>query len=96
MESKFRLQPVISEKSYSLANSANKYTFWVLGKATKIDIRKDVETKYKVKVESVKVLAKPGKMKRDLVSYRFFRAEDGKKAIVQLKKGDKIDEFLNA
>jgi large subunit ribosomal protein L23 len=95
MESKFRLQPVVSEKSYALANAQNKYTFLVVGKASKIDVRKEIEKKYKVKVEAVKVLTKPGKMKRDLVSYRYFRVEDGRKAVVQLKKGDKIEEFLN-
>jgi large subunit ribosomal protein L23 len=96
MENNFKLHPVVSEKSYAMANAQNKYTFWVLGRATKVDIRREVERKYKVKVEEVKVLAKPGKMKRDWTTYKYFRAKDGKKAVVQLKKGDKIEEFLNA
>lgn len=95
MQSKFKLQPVVSEKSFALANSSNKYTFLVVGKASKIDVRNEVERKYKVKVESVNVVTKPGKIRRDWTTYKFFRKEDGKKAIVKVKKGDKIEEFLN-
>jgi len=91
----FKLQPIMSEKSYALANAKNKYTFLVEGNANKIEIAKKVEEEYKVKVEKVNTVVRPGKLRRDLKTYKAYREEDKKKAVVTLKKGDKIDEFLN-
>lgn len=93
---KIELQPVISEKSYELANSSNKYTFVLARGFNKIEIAKEVEKKYKVKVESVNSVVKPGKMKRDFKTYKPRRESDKMKVIVTLKKGDKIDEFLKS
>lgn len=95
MKSNIVIQPVVSEKSYANANSLNKYTFLVDAKASKIEIQKVIEKQYKVKVTAVNTVVKPGKMKRDYKTYRKFRASDKKKAIVTLKKGDKINDFLN-
>lgn len=96
MESKiFELKPVITEKSYALANAQNKYVFLVSRGINKIEIAKEVEKKYKVKVVKVNMTVRPGKLIRDFRTYRTFRREDMRKAVVQLKKGDKIDEFLN-
>jgi len=96
MESKeIVLKPVISEKSYSLANESNKYVFFVNSGINKIEIKKAVEKKYKVKVVSVNITVKPGKGFKDYKTNKLFRKEDKRKAIVTLKKGDKIDEFLN-
>ncbi|KKR05643.1 MAG: 50S ribosomal protein L23 [candidate division WS6 bacterium GW2011_GWF2_39_15] len=95
MENSIKLQPVISEKSYALANAENKYTFEVDTNVTKIDIKNEVSRKYKVKVLNVNVVTQPGKMKRDWIRRRTYRRQDTKKAIVKLKKGDKIEEFLN-
>ena len=93
---KIKLQPMISEKSYALASSENKYTFLVSKGVNKIEMKKAVETKYKVKVLEVNSIVKPGKMKRDLRTYKTRRATDKMKIIVTLKKGDKIDEFFNS
>ncbi len=96
MESKeIVLKPVVSEKSYSLANESNKYVFFVDSGVNKIEIKNAVEKKYKVKVLSVNIVVKPGKMVRDWKSNKSTRKSDKRKAIVTLKKGDKIDEFLN-
>jgi large subunit ribosomal protein L23 len=96
MESKdIVVKPVVSEKSYKLANASNKYTFAVENDANKIEIKNAVEAKYKVKVEAVNIVVKPGNMKRDWKTNRKSRKSDIRKAIVTLKKGDKIDEFLN-
>ena len=92
---KFELQPVVSEKSYSLANAQNKYTFLVDGKANKIEVAAEVEKKYKVKVEKVNSIVRPGKLRREYKTNKKYRDEDITKVIVTLKKGDKIDEFLN-
>lgn len=90
-----KLQPMVSEKSYSSANSANKYTFLVDTSSNRIEVKRAVEEKYKVKVESVNMLTRPGKMSKDWKTNKSTRKSDMKKAIVTLKKGDKIDEFLN-
>jgi large subunit ribosomal protein L23 len=91
----FELKPVLTEKSYALANAQNKYTFLVEGKANKIEIAKRIAEEYKVKVDRVNTVVRPGKLKRDLKTYKEYREEDKTKAIVTLKKGDKIDEFFN-
>jgi large subunit ribosomal protein L23 len=91
----FKLKPVLTEKSYALANAQNKYTFLIEGKANKIEIAKKVEEEYKIKVNKVNTVVRPGKLRRDLKTYKEYREEDKTKAIVTLKKGDKIDEFLN-
>jgi large subunit ribosomal protein L23 len=91
----FELKPIMTEKSYALANAQNKYTFLVEGKANKIEIAQKVEEDYKVKVEKVNTVVRPGKLRRDYKTNQEYREEDKKKAVVTLKKGDKIDEFLN-
>ena len=91
---KIELQPMISEKSYELANSSNKYTFVLPRGFNKIEIAKAIEKKYKVKVEEVNSIVKPRKIKRDFRTYKQRRESDKMKVIVTLKKGDKIDEFL--
>mgnify|MGYP001205340754 CR=1 FL=1 len=95
MKNNILIQPVLSEKSYAKANSENKYTFIVSLDATKIDIKNEVEKQFKVKVTDVNIILKPGKMKKDWVKFKMHRRADMKKAVVQLKKGDKIDELLN-
>ena len=92
---KIELKPVISEKSYTLANASNKYIFFVDTGINKIEIKNAVEEKYKVKVLDVNTVVKPGKSTKDWKTNKTFRKSDKRKAIVTLKKGDKIDEFLN-
>ncbi|HOV34576.1 MAG TPA: 50S ribosomal protein L23 [Candidatus Dojkabacteria bacterium] len=95
MESKkITIKPVISEKTYTMANADNKYVFSVDRGINKIEVKKAVETKYKVKVTDVNSLVRPGKKKRDFKTYKIRREQDKVKMVVTLKKGDKIDEFL--
>ncbi|OIO80050.1 MAG: 50S ribosomal protein L23 [Candidatus Omnitrophica bacterium CG12_big_fil_rev_8_21_14_0_65_43_15] len=77
-----------TEKSTHL-QPLNKYLFKVDTDATKIEIKKAVETVYKVKVDSVNTVNMPGKLKR--VRYKAGYTSDWKKAIVTLKAGSKID-----
>lgn len=95
MKSRILLQPVVSEKSYALANADNKYTFFVGLKSSKIEIKKEIEKKYGVKVVGVNTIIRPGKLKTDPRSRKMRRLSDKKKAVVKLKKGDKIEDFLN-
>ena len=77
-----------------MANADNKYVFSVDRGINKIEVKKAVETKYKVKVTDVNSLVRPGKKKRDFKTYKIRREQDKVKMVVTLKKGDKIDEFL--
>ena len=89
-----QIQPVISEKSYAMANAFNKYTFLVSRGINKIEAGKAIEEKYKVKIINANSIVRPGKLKRDWRSNKKTRKTDMLKMIFTLKKGDKIDEFL--
>jgi large subunit ribosomal protein L23 len=67
----------------------NKYLFWVDKKANKIEIKKAVEHIYNVTVMKVNTQMARGKKRR--VRYVEGKTPDRKKAIVQLKQGDKIE-----
>jgi large subunit ribosomal protein L23 len=87
------LRPIITEKSSRLM-SMNKYTFEVLPRANKIEIRRAVEDVFKVKVVSVhtiKVHSKPKRMGRFSG-----RTRSWKKAIVTLLPGERIEFFDGA
>lgn len=81
--------PMLSEKSVILKDSQNRYTFKVHPKANKVDIKKAVETLFKVKVENVRTMNFMGKMHK--VGRYEGRRGDWKKAIVTVKTGQKID-----
>ena len=87
------LAPVVSEKSYSLIND-NKYSFRVHPDAHKTQVRQAVEELFDVKVVGVNVVKVQPKPKRRGVS-RGTRP-GWKKAIVQLRQGDKIEIFEGA
>jgi large subunit ribosomal protein L23 len=87
------IAPVVSEKSYSLIE-ASKYSFKVHPKAHKTQIRQAVEELFEVKVVSVNVLKVQQKPKRRGVSRGV--KPGWKKAIVQLREGDKIEIFEGA
>ena len=84
------LGPVISEKSYQLIEH-NKYTFRVDPRAKKPAIAKAIEEIFTVNVVGVNVIKTRSKPKRrGLVRGR---TTSGKKAIVQLSEGQKIEFF---
>lgn len=84
------LGPVISEKSYSLIEH-NKYTFKVDPRVKKPAIAQAVKEIFNVKVVGVNIIKTRSKPKRrGMVRGRTI---SGKKAIVQLSEGDKIEFF---
>ncbi len=83
-------KPLITEKSTSLLQE-NKYTFEVDPRANKTEIKQAVQTIFKVKVEKVNTMRVKGKTKR--VRNIPGKTPDRKKAIVTLRKGDKIEIF---
>ncbi len=83
-------RPVVTEKSMSLL-AENKYTFIVDPKATKTEIKKAVESIFKVRVTNVNTMRVKGKMKR--IRRAPGRTPEVKKAIVTLRPEDKIEIF---
>lgn len=86
------LRPLINEKSMNLTK-IGLYTFEVGKGSTKEQIAKVVADKFKVTVESVKTLNRPGKVKMQRTRRGYFKQADIKKAIVKVKKGDRIALF---
>lgn len=85
-------RPIITEKSMKLAESG-LYVFEVDKEATKLQVAKVVADKFKVKVLSVKVLNVKGKLKAQKRVRKSYQMQGFKKALVQVKKGDKIAIF---
>ena len=82
-------KPLVTEKSTVLQDIRNQFTFRVHPKANKSQIRKAVETLFDVRVDKVRILNMPGKIKRFMG--RPGRSPDWKKAVVTLREGDKIE-----
>jgi large subunit ribosomal protein L23 len=80
----------ITEKAAFLTQE-NRYVFKVFSKANKIEIKKAVEKLYKVKVLSVNIIKVPRKRRR--LGKTFGWKKGFKKAIVQIKEGQKIEEL---
>jgi large subunit ribosomal protein L23 len=84
------LKPNITEKAFTLA-AEGKYTFIVNEKADKETIKNDISRIFKVTVEKVNIIRIPGKIKRTRKGIG--KRKNILKAIVSLKKGEKIDIF---
>lgn len=82
-------KPIFTEKGLSLKEKENKIIFRVKKSANKSEIKKAVERLFKVKVTDVNTINISGKKKR---LGRFAgKTSDWKKAIVTLKKGEKLE-----
>ncbi|MFD1067360.1 50S ribosomal protein L23 [Oceanobacillus locisalsi] len=86
-------RPVITENTADLM-AEKKYTFEVVEKANKSEIKDAVETIFGVKVVSVNTMNLKGKFKR-MGRYGGYRP-DRKKAIVQLSEDSKELDFFEA
>ena len=86
--------PLVSEKGTLLAEKANQVLFKVRPEANKIEVKKAVESLFKVKVVKVRMARYLGKIRR--VGRSMGRRPEWKKAYVTLGEGDKIDFFGGA
>jgi large subunit ribosomal protein L23 len=85
------VQPLLTEKITALRESANQVGFLVRRDANRVQIKRAVESALKVRVERVNVMTVKGKTKR---LGRFSgKRPDWKKAIVTLKKGEKLELY---
>lgn len=82
------IEPLITEKSNTIASDGKSYVFKVNKKANKFQIKDAVEKAFKVKVVNVNTLITKPKDKR--VGKHTGKTKTFKKAIVTLKDGDSI------
>ncbi len=84
---------ITTERSTKLREQNNEYVFKVDKKANKHAIKQAVESAFKVKVDSVRTMIVPGKLRR-MGRYEG-KTPTWKKAIVRLKPGESISIFDN-
>jgi large subunit ribosomal protein L23 len=82
-------RPLFTEKGGNLKEEQNKVLIEVSRDVNKIDIKKAIEEIFKVKVEKVATINTTGKWKR--YGRSLGKRPDRKKAIITLKKGEKLD-----
>ena len=87
-------RPLNTEKTNIQKEIANQVTFEVDRRANRIEIKRAIETAFKVRVSNVQTIQIKGKSKRRgrIVGKR----RDWKKAIVTLMPGERIDFFEGA
>lgn len=86
------IKPMVSEKSLKEA-AGGKFTFAVDRLARKTDIKSRVEKMFGVKVKKVQTAKMVGKKYRAGKRWRYKTRPSGKKVVVTLAKGQKIDLF---
>lgn len=86
--------PRLTEKSVTQKELSNQVTFLVELTANKIEIKRTIETLFKVTVLNVNTIRMRGKEKR--MGRYVGRRPSWKKAMVTLKEGDSIEYFEGA
>lgn len=81
-------EPQITEKATDLGKE-NKYVFKVYPRANKVEIKKAIEDLYEVDVLTVRIIKIPPKSRR--LGRTRGQRKGYKKAIVKVKKGQKIE-----
>ena len=91
------LNPILTEKSSFLMEKLNQYVFKVVINANKIQIKNELEKRFKVSIIKVNTMNFNGKSKNITmpsgghVLRSSGKRSDWKKAVVTLKEGDKIN-----
>ncbi|MFC1678910.1 50S ribosomal protein L23 [Elusimicrobiota bacterium] len=83
------VRPVMTERSTILKEKYNQYVFEVTRASSKGDVKRAVESLFKVHVERVRTMRVPGKLRR--MGRTSGHRPDWKKAVVTLRQGDSID-----
>jgi large subunit ribosomal protein L23 len=95
MAKEILIKPLITEKSETLTEKSNQYTFLVNKKVNKVEIRKAVEKMYNVQVAAVNTAIMPSKARNRNTRAGFVRGRVSsyKKAFVTLAPGETIDLY---
>ncbi len=91
------IKPLVTEKMNSITEKQNKFGFIVRPSANKIEIKKEIEDRYNVKVLAVNTTKYAGKNKTRYTKAGLIKGSTNafKKAIVTVKDGDTIDFYSN-
>ncbi len=91
------IKPIITEKMTAISEKTNRYGFIVDKKSKKIEIKKEIEELYDVKVKSVNTMIYSGKAKSRNTKAGMItgKTKSVKKAIVTLMKDETIDFYSN-
>ena len=91
------ISPILSEKSSKMMEALNKYVFKVCVTANKLQIKNEIEARFKVEILKVSTMNFNGKRKNTTIRSGGHvlrtsgKRSSWKKAIVTLKEGQKID-----
>ncbi len=83
-------KPLVTEKTMA-GQQKGVYTFVVAMDVNRVDVKRAVETIYKVKVDTVRTVRVKGKRKRMKNMLLEGKRKDWKKAYVKLKEGFRLD-----
>ena len=91
------IKPLVTEKMTSITEKQNKFGFIVQPGANKIEIKKEIESRYNVTVTAVNTARYGGKNKTRYTKAGLIKGRTNafKKAIVTLKEGETIDFYSN-
>ncbi|EFI70990.1 MULTISPECIES: 50S ribosomal protein L23 [Segatella] len=92
------IKPLVTEKQAKMTEKQpNRYGFVVRPEANKLEIKKEVESLYKVTVVSVNTVRYAGKRQARYTKAGLVKGQKNafKKAIVTVKDGDQIDFYSN-
>jgi len=91
------VKPLITEKTSAATDRNNQFSFIVNKNANKIEIRKAVESEYKVSVTAVRTVNMDGKAKTKYTKTGLVsgRTPSYKKAVISLAAGETIDFYEN-
>ncbi|MFB3788787.1 MAG: 50S ribosomal protein L23 [bacterium] len=84
-------ETIFTERSTVLAEKENTYTFRVLARANKLEIKQAVEAAFHVKVAGVRIITVHPKRKLDRQRGITGRSPGYKKAMVKLAQGYSIE-----
>jgi len=87
-------RPLITEKTNIQKELHNQLSFEVDRRANRIEIKRAIETIFKVRVAAVRTSQVTGKIKRR--GRILGKRRDWKKAVVTLRPGERIDFFEGA
>lgn len=91
------IRPLVTEKMNQQGNTLNKYGFVVHKEATKLQIKREIEKLYNVKVADINTIIQRGKRVSRYTKAGILKGRKSscKKAIVTLEKGQVIDFYSN-
>lgn len=84
-------KPIITEKAGDAKDKLNKITFAVDPRANKMEVKKAVESIFKVKVDKINIINVKGKPKK--LGRSSGKRADWKKAVVTVSAGHTIEVF---